>query len=207
MKKCIITGHSSGVGRALYEHFQSKGWKVIGMSRSNGYNILLDQDKIINEADGCDLFINNATEGRAQLELLQKLCNRIPRIVTMGSAGTNFSEIWNKQYNIDKTELEEISWLISLSPNVAKTLLIKLSFAELTYSREKTNRIGSDCVVSYREITNVIEFWLDNPKIRQLDFEVKLTTQTLQEVKQVTGDELAINRLCEKVKHAMGSNL
>ena len=43
--KCIITGHTAGVGKAMYEHFQAKGWEVIGMSRANGYDISIEQTR------------------------------------------------------------------------------------------------------------------------------------------------------------------
>jgi hypothetical protein len=199
--KCIITGHSSGVGQSLYEHFLSQGWEVVGMSRSNGYNIVTDRDRIIQESIGCDLFINNASDGTAQLELLQSLCTKVPKIITLGSAGTDFGDIWNKQYNINKTELEQVCRLISLSPrdDISKLLLIKLSFAETTYSREKTNRIGSDCTVSYKEIANIIDFWLSNPKIRQVDFEVKLTEETVRQAKEMSGNIDQVDRLCKQV--------
>ena len=58
--KCIVTGHTSGIGKIIYEHFLSKGWEVIGMSRSNGYNIVSNQERVINDSIGCDIFVNCA---------------------------------------------------------------------------------------------------------------------------------------------------
>jgi NAD(P)-dependent dehydrogenase (short-subunit alcohol dehydrogenase family) len=40
-KRCVITGHTSGLGLALFEHFKNKGWDVEGYSRSNGYDLNL----------------------------------------------------------------------------------------------------------------------------------------------------------------------
>ena len=199
--KCIITGHTSGVGQSLFEHFHQSGWEVIGMSRSNGYDISTAQDRIVNEAQGCDLFINNASSGRNQLELLQKLCTVVPKIVTMGSAGTDFADIWSKEYTIDKQELEQSCRLISMSPrtDIAKTLLIKLSFAETTYSREKNNRIDSDYTISYKEIADLIDFWILNTNVRQVDFVVKLTEWTVSNVKQLSGKSQLVDELCHSV--------
>lgn len=185
--KCVITGHTSGVGQYLFEYFTSKGWEVVGMSRSNGYDISKDIDKVIQDSIGADLFINNASCGSSQLELLRNLSTVIPNIVTMGSAGTEFTNIWGKQYTLDKKELEEKFKLISMNTAVANMLLIKLSFAETSYSREKQNRLDSDFTISYNEIARAIEFWLDNPKIRQLDFVIKLTEYTINQIKTLSG--------------------
>ena len=198
--RCIITGHTSGIGQYLFEHFTNTGWSVKGMSRSNGYDISTDQEKIVQESIGADMFINNASSGNSQLELLKKLSTRVPKIVTMGSAGTEFTNIWGKQYTFDKKDLEEKFKLISMNPNVADMLLIKLSFAELTYSREKANRIDSDHRITYKEIAAAIEFWLKNPNVRQLDFAIKLTPYTIDQVKALSGKTELVNELVKQVE-------
>lgn len=199
--KCIVTGHTSGVGQYLYEHFSKIGYDVLGMSRSNGYDISKDIEKIIIESNNCDLFINNATSGKSQLNILRNLCTKVPRIVTIGSAGTDYLDILNNQYNLDKKELEDASRLISSSSrdDLAKILLIKLSFAEETYSREKINRINSDITISYKEIANVIDFWIDNFNITKVEFSVKLTDYTINQIKTLTKNEIPINTLCNKI--------
>jgi len=199
--KCIVTGHTSGVGKYLYEHFSKKGYEVKGMSRSNGYDITKDIDKIVNESTGCDLFINNASNGSSQLNILRNLCTKVSRIVTMGSSSTDYLDILNNQYNLDKKELEDSSRLISSSPrsDLSKILLIKLSFAEETYSREKTNRINSDYTISYKEIANVIDFWIDNHNITKVEFIVKLTDYTIDQIKTVTNNSIPIDALCNRI--------
>ena len=66
--RCVVTGHTGGIGKAIYDHFISKGWDVKGMSRSNGYNIVDDQERVIEESVGCDIFVNCAYQDRAQLD-------------------------------------------------------------------------------------------------------------------------------------------
>jgi hypothetical protein len=185
--KCVITGHSSGIGFALKELFERDDWEVLGMSRSNGYNISENQDRIINDALGCDLFINNASSDSAQFELLTKLCQKIPKIITLGSGGSDFTDIWDKQYTIDKKELEEKSRLLSLidKPNMADMLFVKMAFAETTYSRLKENRIDSDYTVSYQELYEIIQFWLLHPMVRQIEFQFKLTNYTISQIKKL----------------------
>ena len=60
-KKIIITGHTKGIGKAIFDKFTEVSChKIIGMSRSNGYDIEKDFDKIVEEATGADFFVNNA---------------------------------------------------------------------------------------------------------------------------------------------------
>jgi NAD(P)-dependent dehydrogenase (short-subunit alcohol dehydrogenase family) len=69
-KKVAITGHTKGIGKALYDMYTQNGWVVVGLSRSNGYNIKLHK---INEAiSDCDVLVNNAWDEFGQVELLIK---------------------------------------------------------------------------------------------------------------------------------------
>lgn len=72
--KVAITGHSRGLGRVLWDRFEAQGdVELVGFSRSNGYDIVKSQDKIVTESLDCDLFINNAYSGFAQADLLVKM--------------------------------------------------------------------------------------------------------------------------------------
>lgn len=70
--KVAITGHTSGIGRALYDLYQKQGHEVIGFSRSNGYDISQNNDfmSIVSQAITCDVFFNNAFAEFAQFEFL-----------------------------------------------------------------------------------------------------------------------------------------
>tara|TARA_A200000159_G_C7242289_1_gene305091 strand:- start:329 stop:868 length:540 start_codon:yes stop_codon:yes gene_type:complete len=72
--KIAITGHSKGIGRALYSKL-ADDHTMQGYSRSNGYDIETKQSIIIRSAKDCDVFINNAYSGFAQLELLKGIYN------------------------------------------------------------------------------------------------------------------------------------
>lgn len=200
--KVLITGHTSGIGKSLLEHYKNKGHTVIGMSRSNGYDITKDQDKIIKESKDADLFINNATSDMAQLELLQKLCLKVPNIVTMSTMGTEFTDIWAKQYHYDKIELEKAFKLISLNQHVGNLLLLKISFAETTYSNHKENRLDSDRVVPYQQIANSIDFWLENPTVTQINYAAKLTDYTISQAKALSNKTDMIDNLAKEVEEA-----
>ena len=73
--KIAITGHSKGLGKALYNSLIKQGHTCYGFSRSNGYDISERQDRkaIIFKAKDCDVFINNAYHEFAQCDLLEDI--------------------------------------------------------------------------------------------------------------------------------------
>ena len=64
-----LTGHTSGIGRAIYDRLKPH---VVGFSRSNGYDITSKSDRARICADlvDCDVFINNAQADYAQVDML-----------------------------------------------------------------------------------------------------------------------------------------
>lgn len=67
--KIAITGHTAGIGQALFKIYESQGHEIVGLSRRNGYNIR-SIHKLLTMIEPCDMFINNAQVGFAQTELL-----------------------------------------------------------------------------------------------------------------------------------------
>ena len=65
-----IVGHTRGIGKAIAELYKDKGYRVIGMSRSNGYDMTVDQGRIVDTVRDCELIVINAHAGRSQLNLL-----------------------------------------------------------------------------------------------------------------------------------------
>lgn len=72
--KIGMTGHTRGVGKVIFETL-SENYNVIGFSRTNGYDV--NQPEIIlNEIKECDIFINNAYNKDAQLNLFKLLFDK-----------------------------------------------------------------------------------------------------------------------------------
>jgi hypothetical protein len=67
--RIAITGHSAGIGQALAKIYQLQGHEIVGLSRSNGFNIR-SIPKLVAQIKDCDMFVNNAQVGFAQTELL-----------------------------------------------------------------------------------------------------------------------------------------
>lgn len=72
--KVGITGHTSGIGLALFNYFKSKECEVTGFSRSNGHDIYDHSihDIIVERCKNFDIFINNAYAGHHSISLLYK---------------------------------------------------------------------------------------------------------------------------------------
>ena len=71
--KIDIIGHTKGIGKAIAKLYKSKNYEVIGLSRSNGYDLITDQEKILDVINGCGYVVLNAHAGRGQLNLLKRI--------------------------------------------------------------------------------------------------------------------------------------
>lgn len=186
-KKIIITGHTSGVGKAIYDKFNEISCReIVGMSRSNGYDIDKDFDKIIEEATGCELFINNAYRDSQQLKLVEALKNKVDMMVVMGSVSRFYPELIPTQYVYDKQALAEACRLISLNPNGIPLLHLDLGFIEsTTVDNADPTAFVSDYNTKLDDIVDTIIFWAQKPSIRQVEFRWKLTPHVLAELNRI----------------------
>ena len=124
--KISITGHTKGIGKAIY-NVLSEEHDVIGFSRSNGFNIS-DPRKIFVASIGCDVFINNAyiMDTKDQINLFNMFFEQWKDdpnkfIVNIGSKSKYYPYNPNmpnltanfrsgKGYNDNKTDLAEVTY-------------------------------------------------------------------------------------------------
>lgn len=186
-KKIIITGHTQGVGKAIYDKFTEISCReIIGMSRSNGYDIEKDFDKIVEEATGAELFINNAYRDNQQLKLLEALKGKVDMMVVMGSVSRFYPELIPTQYVHDKQALAEACRLVSLNPNGIPLLHLDLGFIEGTeVNSSEPTAFTSDHTTTKSDIVDTIIFWAQKPSIRQIEFRWKLTSHVYTELKRI----------------------
>ncbi len=71
--KIAVIGHTKGIGKAICDLYKKKKFEVIGLSRSNGHDLVHDQEKIIEKIQDCHLVVLNAHADRGQLTLLKKI--------------------------------------------------------------------------------------------------------------------------------------
>lgn len=138
--KVGITGTTRGLGKALHSHFVNKDCYVIAFNRGS---------HVVNNAVGCDLFINNTYS--MQLELLNQLYASVGKMIVMGSIVTDYPDIEMPDYTQKKIKLEER--VLELNrPNI---LLLKLSSTAYNDSQV---------------VINAIEYWLANPLVNVISF-------------------------------------
>lgn len=143
MKKVVITGHTSGIGKGLYDYFLSNNDNVIGYSRSNGFDLSnKDQlDRCIQEiiSNDTEITILNAYAGRAQLTMLTLLnniwcMNKNKTVVIIGSYGPDYCPNITPVYAIEKNALDRAAFeythnrlwrLINIRPGYTDTDMVK----------------------------------------------------------------------------------
>lgn len=135
-KHVAITGHTSGIGKGLYEHFERKGLRVKGFSKDTGFDISLpeNRDRIVELTKDCDLFFNNAYSGYAQVELAklwqqQHWHDKHFIINTSSMAAEPLAEIpknfpWLTPYGEEKYAINKASWDINHSGSICKSIVI-----------------------------------------------------------------------------------
>ena len=74
--KIEVLGHSRGIGKTICDLYSKKKYDVVGMSKSNGFDLVHDQEKILEEMQDCSLVALNAHSDRGQLTLLKKIYGR-----------------------------------------------------------------------------------------------------------------------------------
>jgi nucleoside-diphosphate-sugar epimerase len=186
-KKIIITGHTSGIGKAIYDKFKEISCrKIVGMSRSNGYDIEKDFDKIVEEATGAEIFINNAYRDSQQLKLVDALKDKVDMMVVMGSVSRFYPELIPTNYVQDKQALAEACRLISLNPTGIPLLHLDLGFIEGTeLNSNDPTAFTSDYTTTKEDIVDTIIFWAGKPSIRQVEFRWKLTSHVKSELERI----------------------
>lgn len=189
-KKIVITGHTNGIGKAIYDKFTEISCReIVGMSRSNGYDIEKDFDKIVEEAAGAELFINNAYRDKQQLKLFHALKDKVDMMVVMGSVSRFYPELIPTDYVHDKQELAEACRLESINPNSIPILHLDLSFLEgTTISKDDPTAFTSDYNIPLEDVVDTIIFWAQKPTIRQVEFRWKLTEHVLNEFNRINLD-------------------
>lgn len=115
--KCVITGHTRGIGKIFKDHLESRGWNVVGFNTGTGL------DNVVTEAMGCDLFINNAYADGEQIRFLDELHNKVGKMIVCGSVAAFYPDPKLPVYSEHKKELaNRVKEL--LNPNI---LILHLS--------------------------------------------------------------------------------
>lgn len=111
--KVAITGHTRGIGAAIASRFDD----VVGFSKTTGYDLSDNKviKQIVEEAQDCDILVNNAYYGDAQAKLLYKMYERwqhTPKlIINIGAVSsdthTNFTRVGYVKFWTDYTSYKK----------------------------------------------------------------------------------------------------
>lgn len=178
----VITGHTYGVGRALYNHFPN----AVGLARSNGYDIEKDFDRIVDSIRGCDLFINNAYANHSQVKLFNAVKDHVGKIVCMGSIARLYRDILPSQYADNKQELYDTVRLHNLKQGSCPALHLDISFMQKE-SFDNPNIVQVNDCITYEQVVDVVDYWLSNPVFTNVEFSWKMSTDLQQELNRVYG--------------------
>ena len=155
--KIAITGHTRGLGQVIYEHMNSLGHEVIGLSSSNGYHLPDSIEQVVEIAKSCDYFFNNAHIGIIQSKLIELLYDRCS-IITSGSMAADYTgTIYRSEKKIVENTHRRFKKL-SGKP----MLLLKMGYLEQYQDKHP---------VTFCEIIRGIDFWFNNPRVSIIEFE------------------------------------
>ena len=111
--KVAITGHTRGIGAAIASRFDD----VVGFSKTTGYDLSDHKviKQVVEEAQDCDIFVNNAYYGDAQTKLLYKMYEKwqhTPKlIINIGAVSsdthTNFTRVGYVKFWTDYTSYKK----------------------------------------------------------------------------------------------------
>lgn len=161
--KIAVTGHTSGIGKSISERFD-----VIGFSRSNGYDITKDQEKIVKESTDCDVFINNAQKGFYQTELLYTLSKSFSgKIINIGSISKDWVKPPRRMLSIKEYSVQKLS-LVHANDQLfwegIDTCILNLGYVDTPMvSKHKFTKLSTE------EVVDLIEWIIQSPhRIKEL---------------------------------------
>jgi NAD(P)-dependent dehydrogenase (short-subunit alcohol dehydrogenase family) len=168
--KVAITGHTKGIGKALADVFPDH----VGFSRSTGYDISERSSRldIVKDSIDCDIFINNATSGFGQAELLFDIWEQWKTkpdkiIVNIGSVASDYSHSDYRLYiyATQKTALEYASTQMSMCKSPCKVVLIKPGYVvtEAMKAPSAKKMMAEDLASQIKElVTMKTSFWVSS---------------------------------------------
>ena len=166
-KKIAITGHTQGLGKALYNHYLSTGFVVEGFSRTNGYDIgdPVARARLVEQLADHDIFINNAQSAFAQTDLLYAVFERWQKqsktIVNISSNASDGIKNFPYPYATSKTALDKACEQLNNTPrSLCKVVNIRPGW--IATERIKEMRITDPCL-EVKTIVEIIDFILELP--------------------------------------------
>ena len=71
--RALITGHTRGIGKAIFYLLTEQGYVCHGISKSTGDDVLVKEDAIVDMIENFDCVVLYAYAGSSQLNMLKKI--------------------------------------------------------------------------------------------------------------------------------------
>ena len=147
--KIAITGHTKGLGKALFEACKKQNHDVVGFSRSNGFDIKhpFQRQSIVEAVSDFDVFINLVHNYYHQSDILLALhekWNGKNKVVINISSAVTTNEGWAMddykmmEYKLQKMNLENFSKYLTKMNDLPK--LVTYTISEISIESD-TNKI------------------------------------------------------------------
>lgn len=110
--KIAITGHSSGIGKAIHDGFVKQGHEIVGYDLSTTHNVSTEHNvrMLAQDAVDCDMIVINAYCGFLQTTLLYEMFalwkNQDKTIVVISSRADSSAGQYPNEYVIHKASLD-----------------------------------------------------------------------------------------------------
>jgi len=193
--KAVITGHTSGIGKAVYELLEGAGFNVVGLSRSNGYNIQ-EADKVVRKviSEDPDIFINNAYHLKSQTDILKKTYQEfkfqdklIVNICSVAALIPKTHEDYGMEYASDKRAQRKFCEEVNFEYSKKDFNKVKCKLTNLNFDYVKTNFKSKHDKRKYpnlspQDVANIIFFVIINKNvcIREMSFHSTNPPEILQ---------------------------
>tara|TARA_A100001515_G_scaffold125853_1_gene110822 strand:+ start:124 stop:708 length:585 start_codon:yes stop_codon:yes gene_type:complete len=145
--KVVITGHTKGIGKSIFDLLSDKGYDVVGLSRSNGFDISETQ-KVVEEIISIDpeIFINNAYQPKVQTEILKKVYSnwksKTKMIINMCSVAAlipSDHEDYHMEYASDKREQKKFCEKVNFNYSKKDFVSTRCKLTNLNFDYVKTD--------------------------------------------------------------------
>lgn len=173
--KIFVTGHTSGLGKSIYNLCDEADYTVTGLSRSNGYDLTKDLNDFLLQNDW-DIFVNNAYSGWMQTELLYKLFeqnkNRKCTIINIGSVSADGNYDTVNEYAVHKAALDKACMQLQLIDCECKVVQVKLGRMDTPLVAHKHARKLDPVIVANYIINTIIKNASDDMLIKNFTVDI-----------------------------------
>jgi hypothetical protein len=159
--KIVITGHTGLLGKEIAKLFPND--EVIGLSRSNGYDLTANYGQILDIMKTADIVFNNAHVGTIQANVIEDLKDTNLTLITSGSIAANYN---TTQYQLDKRVIQD-TFHKNKKFYPSRCLLIKPGYLSANFN---SIRMGAT-LIELKQVTAGIEYFLVNRRVTLIEFD------------------------------------